>query len=555
MNCFNLKGIISGAMAVFLLPLSAQATSLDHIYGPILRNNDILAEVSIGHFEMTEEGDHGSSSFGSFSAHPDYQTLGSHIRFNPLQGLEIGLGYKGELTSKYQRLTMNQADTSVTFYNQYDLDYFHHYFGSLRYQFSPSQEIFIKGYNNFQRSNWQSAPGLVAFDFMTDIDSHYEDIELGYRFVSGNKADKERSSLEHLTSALLDDGQWSVQAFAEYKSAKMERQNRYTATSPDTLREYKNDLSPHVVPQVDVAFGLTDRITVETGLRYAPTIRYAYDFKQYNFNNTSNFIQANYSIRDHITVPLAVTYQPDENWRIHFGVDTTYANQSLEYHEKETDNSFTQYAGKELDYLNVNPTLEIAYFIDKEKPLAEGVLEQYQKPMLSKGQALLKFTFEKDITTLDKNSANGAQNFIEYDSLFLYPVDSFVSGTEYSAFLIGNTSSLSTNVALQNYHTLEAALDYGVTDKVNTSVGIGYHSGSGLHHFSVNDLASRFIKVEPYLYYDVGGNIKMFQNGRLAVDVHYVPSYKTFVTTDINPEEFEGDVDYVRAVVSYTHLF
>ena len=534
---------------------NAYASRLDDIYSPMIKKGDVIGVLDYYQYELEEVGQHGGSTFGPFFASPGYQSIAAGIRFMPIKNLDFDFKFGTDLSTRYDRLTFNAAGTSVSSLLEYDLDFMNHVNSTLRYRLNESNEVFIKSYTNNQRANWYTAAGGGNPNFFTDINSHYEHITLGWRHLKVDTNKEGQTALSRLTYDLLDDGQFGFEALVEYNAATMERENEFTGTTPSTFREYANRLGPHFIPRISLRYGLNDNLDIEGGFSYASRIRYGYNFNQFNFNNTSNFIDANYKINQKIEIPFKAKYRPNKNFEIKLTTDTTYANQTLEYNEKETDDSVTQYDGKELDYLNVNPALELTYFIDRGKDVIEDELSFYGKPLLAQGQSLLKFKFEKDFSMLDKNENNGPQNFIEYDTLFLYPVDNFVAGTEYGLALIGSTSSLSTNVKPQNYHVLELSAEYGITDRINALLGVGYNSGSGLHQFSFSDLASRYIKIEPFVYYDIGVNMQVTQNSRLSVNAHIVPFYKSFSAVSASPSPFEIKTEYFNVGVSFQMLF
>ena len=59
--------------------------------------------------------------------------------------------------------------------------------------------------------------------------------------------------------------------------------------------------------------------------------------------------------------------------------------------------------------------------------------------------------FQRDITSLDKADNNNAQNVIDPYNLFLYPLDSFASGSEAGSFFLGNKTTRVAEVQPQNY--------------------------------------------------------------------------------------------------------
>jgi hypothetical protein len=193
-----------------------------------------------------------------------------------------------------------------------------------------------------------------------------------------------------------------------------------------------------------------------------------------------------------------------------------------------------------LTYYNTQPTLTLTYLYDNNKKIEQDEFSKLTKDLLLKKQFLIEIQYEKDVTHLNKNSANGPLNLIDPYNTFLYPLDYFVISTEYSAFLTGNTSRFVTNINPQNYYRGQFAFTYGITDNFNAGFKIGYHSSSSLHHFTLYDIASRFYKFKPYYFFDVNLDWRATKNSLLSFSSHFVPEYRTSLNIDgTTPQEYE----------------
>jgi len=530
------------------------AAGLDDLYTPLLSSGKKLYKSDLDYYEMGEKGQHGSASFGAFDSEPQYFSFRQHLRFSPINLLEIGLGYGMDLPASYNRTTYNPAG-SVAFFNQYDLDFIHHMNFDLRRRFSNS-EFYIDGYINRQRASWNSAPGLVVPNFFTLIHSHYEDIKTGFRYLSSGQNTQDRSNLSKVTHSLLEEGQFNWEAELGYKRGNLIRDNEFLGTVPPTTRTYRHHLRPHLIPRIGFRYGLDENLEFQSGLSYKPPMRFKFEFKQFTPSlSTTNFIIANYKVEKEVNLPLKLIYRPRPNVEISLLSNTTYGVQTLNSYEKETEDTITNFPKKRLRYLNTAPTFKLTYLYEAGKQNMVSEFRQLTKNFLAQNQLLVDFQYQKDITHLRKNGANGTQNIIDPETLFFYPLDNFIAGTEYAAFLAGNSSLNTTDVHPQNFHRVEMNLKYGVRDNFNAGLGVGYQSGSGVHQFTYADLASRFYRFEPHYFFNFLADLQLTDNSLLTFKLHYVPWYKTFMRTDIHPEEFEVTTDYVQTAFSFQILF
>jgi len=199
--------------------------------------------------------------------------------------------------------------------------------------------------------------------------------------------------------------------------------------------------------------------------------------------------------------------------------------------------------------------VEFQYLLDPKEVGEQGGLDLYAPKLLKRNQLLVHLKYFRDITHLRKNGSNGAANILDAESIFKYPLDNFVAGTEYSSFLAGNSTLNTPDVHPQNYHQIEVMFNYGVWDTFNAGIGVGYRSRSGVHQFTFADLASRQYQFEPYKFIDFSADWRLSENGLFTFDLHYVPKYKTFLKTDIHPKSFEVTTEYAKTEIAYHYLF
>ena len=163
--------------------------------------------------------------------------------------------------------------------------------------------------------------------------------------------------------------------------------------------------------------------------------------------------------------------------------------------------------------------------------------------------------YEKDITSLNKNSANGPQNIIDPYNLFLYPLDYFVAGSEYATAFVGNFSRFAANTTPQNYHDAQASFTYGITDHISMGAKGGYRSSNHLHHFSLRDQRSRFYRFQSYYFFDFFGDCRLTKNSLISINAHFVPHYKTYLDYPTDQQGYESKNRYIQGAVALTVLF
>ncbi|UCC94867.1 MAG: hypothetical protein JSW40_08655, partial [Candidatus Omnitrophota bacterium] len=206
-------------------------------------------------------------------------------------------------------------------------------------------------------------------------------------------------------------------------------------------------------------------------------------------------------------------------------------------------------------YYNTKPTLRLAYLYDNGARGEQDSFSRLTKELLLQNQWLVEFQYQKDITSLDKNSSNGPQNIIDPYNVFSYPLDYFVEGSEYAVAFAGSHSSFATNVVPQNYHLLQTVFTYGITDTLNIALTAGYRSENSLHHFTLNDLRSRFYTFKPYYYFDVASDWRITENSLLSFQSHFVPRYETILEYQGDPESYQSRNRYFEIQLAFKVLF
>jgi len=539
-------------MLAVLRPSPVYAAGLDGIYSPLVDRGQFFYQSEFSSFDINEDGSHGSASFGRFESDPRLTSVSHSMRFSPVSGLELEAGYGQILPQNYTRLTYDGPTSALNTEQDYTLVHFQDYVFNLRLRkgLFESYLIFQEKRQKAKADTVLLLNNVTAFD---DIHSHYEDLKFGVRYLSAGKEPPEKNNYFQLTDPLLTEEQINVEARVGFKNGKIENSSDIYVGSTLSVREYFHQLRPHFIPEVFLRYGLNDRLQIESGFSYTTPFKYNYEYREFK-TGFPNSITGTYKIENNFSAPLKLIYRPANNVSVALSSDFNYVKQRVDSWEKETNNSITDFDTRKLRAYNTKPTIELAYFHGADKPISADEFSSLTKPMLRRGQVLISFKYQKDITSLKKADGNNAQNVIDPYSLFLYPLDLFVSGSEYGSFFLGNKTTRAAEVNPQNFYLLETSLMYGLRDDLNAGLEIGYRSLSSLHHFTVQDLTDRFYRFEPFYYFNFLADWQAKKNSLLSLKVHYVPQYKTFLD-DSNPEIFEAETQYYEVSVAWKVLF
>ena len=528
MRCLIKMGLIT-----VLLSTPVHAQTLDHLSGPLIPQGRYLYTVGTGYFHLQERGTHGSASFGEFSSEPDYWSIINHFTFTPLKNTELHFGVVNNFSTESPRYTYNPMNVLV-FQNDYRLNQFHEFDIDLRHR-RGNTEFYLNSFHNDLDSQWHSAPGFVEGDFFTDIQSHFEDIKIGARQAHE---------------------QWDWKGHARYRHGMMRRTNTYYPTTPDTRRNYYQDLRAHVTFGLEGNYRQNDQIEYSSGLIYTLPYKYKFEFQQFNPSSTTNFISATYRLSQQFHIPLGVDYQYNSAWRFNVRSDLNYAKQRGDIYEKETTDLFSNVSTRTLHYFQTMPTLEVSYFYDAGLQSRDDIILKVTNNLLCKSQFKFTLTAQQDFTHLNKEDGNGSQNIIDPYHIFKSPLENFQVGTEYAAFLTGNSSSAFSNVKPQDYSRVQAAFQYGILDNLNMEIKAGFQSRSSVHQYVFeNNISNRHYVFEPYYFYELNTDWQVTKDSLFEVDVYFVPRYKTFLETDIHPEPFKARTEYIHATVKFSYLF
>lgn len=529
------------------------AASIDDAYTPLLANGRYLYQAKVSQYGMTEIGQHGNAGFGRFEAAPSLVNLSNSLRFSPLVGLEVEIGYGHYFPREYQRSTYDGPTSALDTVQEYSLNYFQDYLLKVRLR-KGSYEAFIRFQEKRQKAKIDTVLLLGDTTAFDDIYSHYEDLQFGVKYLSQEKGPKQKSGYFDLSNPLLSDSQVNIAMNVGFKNGRMKNSSDIYSGADLFIREYTHQLRPHFIPEVLLRYGISDSLQLESGFSYTSPFKYNYEYKQFN-PSFPNLITGTYTIENNFKAPLKLTYRPTDALSVSLASNFNYIKQRLDSWEKETDGSTTTYAVRKVRSYNTQPTLEISYFHQAGKQLAKSEFSTLTKQLLRHKQYLASFRYRHDITSLKKADGNGTQNVIDPYNVFLYPLEQFVAGTEYGTFLNGDRTTRAAAVAPQNYYNLETSLMVGLRDTLNVGMDIGYRSSNSLHHFTVHDLVERFYRFEPYYYFNWMADWQVKESSLLSFKLHYVPQYKTFLETSADAGQFEDDARYYEASLALKVLF
>ena len=544
---------LTGYLGYF--PTTAQTATLDDLYQQIIDKDQLLWTTEISHFQMWEQGYHGSASFNYFESNPSITRFNNVLRASPKDGWEARLGYNYTFPDRYERLTENNANTIASFQtyklrNHYDFNLQTRYRSGFSEWYLDVLEKRYKTYWNFATSR-----GTKPI-FPNYFKSHYEDIKIGWRWLNRKTNEQDQGSPQHATvgSPMMEPRQLNVEGQLRYRNGKLTRSAIFHL-SDTQRRRYFHKTDYHFTPGVLLHYGLTPKIEIESGLNYTSPFTYLFDFSQTKDSGLQSGVNGIYKFDNAFEVPLQVRFKQKENIEWLFSSDYSFIHQNLAYRQLVEGGTVNTFPDKKLKYFNVVPTLQWKYASIPESTPKKTEITPLTKQLLAKNQISFSLLFRRDISSLKKNSDSGTQNIADPYNIYLYPSEFFVAGTEYAAFFSGNTANTPANVPPQNYHQLQANVSYGLKDNVEIGLGAGYRSKSTVHQFSLVDLGDRFFIFKPYYYIDLKTDWYVNKDSLLSFQVHFVPDYKTEMLSSAHPEAFSAETRYIEASLKFQKLF
>lgn len=525
---------------IFFQP-AAYSSNLDDIYEPLLNKKRFLLSSQLDYFQLDEAGHHGLAAYDALDSSPYFLSLYNSARASILPDLEVQLGYKHTFPSDYSRYTYSPTGPLNT-YQEFNLKYLIEPNISARFRYDPL-EVWVDYLRKDQKSDWNLAIIPNPTNYYAYNRTRYNNVKGGIRYLTPSKEARQKTNLSLLTRPLMDTGQCNAEASLEFEEGKVRRFSEFYSGGK-VRYNYFHHLDHGLAPSINIRYGAAKNFEIETGTACKLPFRYKYRYEYYDNAGASNFVVGDYYLKDNFYFPFKCTYRPWDFLQLMLSSDFSLANQRLDYWEKSTTNVITNYRSKELTYYNVQPSVKLDYLFSAGKDIKEDEFALSTKRLLRMSQFLVEFEYKKDMTFLKKNRANGDQNIIDTHNLFLYPIDSFVGGTEYADFLVGNYTRYATNIIDQNYYMIDTALTYGMTDNLNIGAKIGYRSSSAHNNFTLHDFKSHHYKVSPYYFFDFCCNLRMTQNSLLSFNMHLVPDYTARVWRSGDPKRFEVENCY-----------
>jgi hypothetical protein len=528
------------------------AAELDDIYTPLLNNDRMLYTGQLDYFELDERGVNGGAAYGEFDSVPYFSSINNTLRASILPLLELKLGYKETLPADYGRFTYS-AQGPLSTYQEFDLKYFRDINISGRMRKEPV-EIWVDFLRRRHKSGWNLATIPNPTNYYVYNKVYYDNVKGGIRYLLPSRGPQEKSNLSIFTRPLMEEGQSNIEVSFDFEEGRLRRLTDYYLRGK-LKYNYFHYFKPHLTPSLLVRYGMSKDLELETGISYTTPFRYKYVYENYTRTGTSNFVVGNYRLRNNFYFPIKCRYRPCDNLEIMISSDFNLKNQRLDYWQKTTNGSITNYSPRELTYYNFQPTMKANYLFGADKTIEEDELSSQTGSLLKIHQFLIEFQYKKDLTFLDKNQANGDQNIIDYHNLFLYPLDFFVGGTEYAGLLTGNYTRYAENVIDQNYHLIETSFTYGITDNLNAGAKAGYRSGSSHKNFTLHDRNSHYYKVNPYYFFDLLCNWRLTENSLLSFKAHVVPEYTAQIWRSGDAKGYKAENNYFKTSLALHILY
>jgi hypothetical protein len=532
------------------------AASLNEIYGSFLKKGDVLYETGFDYFRMEEKGRHAAPIYDDFNSRPSFYLLRNLLNFALIDNLEFTLGSREAVPTTYGRSIYDTAH-NLSVIQEYDINYLRDYILGVRLRQGP-MEFYLDILQNSQKDDWRAFSYPGAANYFSYIRAHYEDFSAGAKYLSKENEEEKSSNLSLLTRPLVALRQVLTNVKLSYRKAAM-RMNAYNYVS-STFTNYYRRLTPHLSPSLLLNYGFSKAWELETGLIYTSPFKHKYEYRE-TVAVGADLLEGAYKINRNFQIPLTLRHRPKENVECKISSDLVFTEQRLDYYTRQTTGVITDYPPRELSYFNTRPTLALTYFYENNKKLKLDEFSQWTKKLLNKGQFLVELEYQKDITSLSKNANNGSQNIIDPYSLFIYPLDFFVAGSEYSAFYTGNSTRTAANVLSQNYYLLKIAFKYGLTDRFNAGLRFGYQSASRLHHFTLGnpnqayDQKARYYQFKPYYFVDFLTDWRLTDNSLLSLACHIVPEYNTILKIDGLTKEFHENSKYMDLALRIKIIF
>lgn len=533
----------------FFLHLPLFAADLNQLYGPFVKTGDVLFEESLYYFGLEEEGTHGSATYEDFDSEPSYYSLNTLLRFSFMNKLECALASGQAIPAEYSRFTYLSAG-NLGVIQEYRLNYLSDYALNLRFRQEPI-EAYLSIMEKTQKDDWHSSSYPDAPNYFSYIRAHFEDFKAGLRYLSDYTTRSQDTNLSLVSRPLLNQDQLACDVWLGYKKGALRRDTYYYSGGSVVPYNFYHRLDQQYIPRATVSYGIDKNLEIESGLSFISPYKYHFEFERYLAGVTS--LTGAYKLDRNFEVPFSLRYRMRDDLEMLFSSDFRFCRQRLDYWTISNLGAVTAYPSKEMNYFNTRPTLELTYLYGNNKTIREDEFSSLTNKLLAQGQFLVKLSYEKDITSLDKNEANGPQNIIDPYNAFLYPLDFFVGGSEFATYFTGNTSNSACDTLPQKYYAYQCTFKYGLSDRLNAGFRIGYRSSFRLHHFTLGnttvaptpyDLKSRFYTFKPYYFFGFVSDWRPGKNFLVSLGWNFVPEYTTTLKVEGYSEEFKSKTRY-----------
>lgn len=545
------------ALVLAVMPMGyACAVTLDELYGPIMPRGKMILNHEAQLYQARERGIHGNPSYSGFTADPETYSTANGFVLPLFSGADLAVSLVNGLPSSYDRLTKNNSDI-VSSYQHYHADSFSQVNAALRTR-AVRDEFELDMLLRHGGSDWNySASASEAPSIFNYYDSDYQQVGFVWRFLPVAAVKGAITGLSWLERPLMDAGQMNVESGVTVYNGRVSRNREYFSPVAAQKQHYLFRTQAHAMIKTAVRFGVAPDVELKLGLGYKTPFKYKYSFELYNQDATSQQIQGAYSYGQWIEVPLEAYYRPSERLQWAVLAALKYVNQDLDYWDKSTAGLTSRHPQKKLDFYQIRPALVFKYLSGPLEGGQAGQEQYFRKKLLRRSQSLTSLEWRADASISDRNESNGAQNLADPYDVYRYPLEYFMSGTEYGAFLSGNNGTTPAQIEPQGYHEFRIGVNHGFTNTFNMSLFCGYRTRSRAHQFSLGDLSERYYKFHPYAYIDGGMDWRIFPQMLWMINAHYVPDYRTAMYSSLpsTPEEFKDRTAYIMATSGIQLIF
>ncbi|UCC95952.1 MAG: hypothetical protein JSW40_04180, partial [Candidatus Omnitrophota bacterium] len=327
------------SVSALLLQHCLNAADLDDLYAPLLEKGRIFYSAEGSYFRLKENGIHGSLSYDRIESTPEFYSFHNFFLFSPIEAVELGLGFGYTSASAYERSVYDPTENLAGLY-EFDVRYLQDYDFYFRGRQEPF-EFYVDFSESRQKAKWEFASFPDPTSYFTYLDTHFEDLKAGLRYLSPEGSSQDETSLSQVRLPLLGDGQIHIEAELGYVQGKLTRASEQYYLGQLYSHYFYHNMRGHFVPRCYAGYGVSDTLEARVGFAISTPLKYKYDYQLHYPDTTSRLTVGTYTLKNDIFVPLQVRYRPYENVEICLSSDYHFISQKLTYWQKDRNDSTT----------------------------------------------------------------------------------------------------------------------------------------------------------------------------------------------------------------------